>query len=93
MTINDIKAAVGKEVEDIIINYTKMEWVPPKPKKIELSETHWYTFKSTELSQIIKDVNEAWDNFIDELEKYVDTVRIRLKNVEQNTFNEIAKSS
>lgn len=89
--INDIKAAVGKEVEDIIINYTKMEWVPPKPKKIELSETHWYTFKSTELSQIIKDVNEAWDNFIDELEKYVDTVRIRLKNVEQNTFNEIAK--
>ena len=87
--INDIKAAVGKEVEDIIINYTKMEWVPPKPKKIELSETHWYTSKSTELSQIIKDVHEAWDNFIDELEKYVDTVRIRLKNVEQNTFNEI----
>ena len=87
--INDIKAAVGREVEDIIINYTKMEWVPPKPKKIELSETHWYTFKRDEISQLEGDVNDAWDEFIDDLKKYVDTVKIRLKMIRENTFNEI----
>ena len=87
--INDIKATVGREVEDIIINYTKMEWIPPKPKEIELSETHWYSFKSTELSQIEKDVYKAWDKFINDLEKYVDIVDIRLKEIRENTFNEI----
>ena len=87
--INDIKATVGREVEDIIINYTKMEWVPPKPKKIELSETHWYTFKSNEISQIEKDVNDAWDEFVDDLKKYVDMVKVRLKMIRENTFNEI----
>jgi len=87
--INDIKAAVGREVEDIIINYTKTEWVPPKPKKIELSETHWYTSKNKELSQIEKDIYGAWLEFINDLEKYVDIVDIRLKEIRENTFNEI----
>lgn len=87
--INDIKAAVGREVEDIIRNYTKMEWVPPKPKEIELSETHWYISKNKELSQIERDVYDAWDKFINDLEKYVDTVKINLEKIKENTFNEI----
>ena len=87
--INDIKAAVGREVEDIIINYTKMEWVPAKPKEIELSETHWYISKNKELSQIERDVYDAWDKFINDLEKYVDTVKINLEKIKEKTFNEI----
>ena len=87
--INDIKAAVGREVEDIIRNYTKMEWVPPKPKEIELSETHWYISKNKELSQIERDVYDAWDKFINDLEKYVDTVKINLEKIKEKTFNEI----
>ena len=87
--INEIKASAGKNVENIIINYAKMEWKPPKAGKVEMPEYHWYTFKSTELSQIIEAVNIAWDSFIEELEKYVDKMDDYLNKVKEKTFSEI----
>ena len=87
--INDIKASAGKEVEPIITNYAQMEWKPPKAEKIEMPEYHWYSFKSTELSNFIGAVNNAWDFFIKELEKYVDKVDEHLEKVQEKTFGEI----
>ena len=78
--IDNIVTTVGKEVKEIIINYTKLDWKPPKPEKIQLDESHWYTFKSTEKSQIQKNINDAWDAFIDKLRDYVDAVKIRLEH-------------
>ena len=89
--IDNIVTTVGKEVKEIIINYTKLDWNPPKPEKIQLDESHWYTFKSTELSQIQKNINDAWDAFIDKLRDYVDAVKIRLEHVTTLTFDEILR--
>lgn len=89
--IGDIVTTVGKEVKEIIINYTELDWMPPKPPKIQLDESHWYTSKSKELSQIQKNINDAWDAFIDKLRDYVDMVKIRLENATRLTFDEILK--
>ena len=89
--IDNIVTTVGKEVKEVIINYTKMDWTPPKPPKIQLDESHWYTFKSTELSQIQKNINDAWDDFIDKLRDYVDAVKIRLEQATTLTFDEIVR--
>lgn len=89
--IDNIVTTVGKEVKEIIINYTELDWMPPKPPKIQLDESHWYTSKSKELSQIQKNINDAWDAFIDKLRDYVDMVKIRLENATRLTFDEILK--
>ena len=78
-------------MKEIIINYTELDWMPPKPPKIQLDESHWYTSKSKELSQIQKNINDAWDAFIDKLRDYIDMVKIRLENATRLTFDEILK--